>query len=386
MFALRPAGEALFFGDRDEVGQLRQIHVHSIGEVDSRIDNGRWTPPNSRVSIDLRDNNEEGQLMKLIALEEAFSIPELEKRYPRFQDLGDIRVSKEFAQHVQERLPDFTELRLPDMDANGVDVQVLSLTVPGIQADLSPAEAIDAAQFANDYLANAISQHPDRFAGFAALPMQDPGAAVSELHRAVGELGFVGALVNDHTQGHYLDEPQFDVFWSALEELDVPLYIHPGAPRLDHWNVLDGFPELIGPTWSWGAEAASHALRLLYGGVFDRHPQAKLILGHMGEFLPFQISRLDSRWLTLATGRTLNRMPSEYFGSNILITISGVPSPAALAGAVLAIGADAIMFAIDYPWEYSESATAAFTTAPLSEIDRHKIAHGNAERILHLVQ
>ena len=323
--------------------------------------------------------------MRLIALEEAFSIPELGRRHPGFYDLGAIPVSREFGRHVAERLPDFIELRLPDMDAHGVDVQVLSLTAPGLQArKLSTADAVAAARFANDHLAKVVAGHPDRFAGFAAVPLQDTTAAVAELRRAVTELGLRGALVNDHTDGHYLDEPRFDAFWAALEELDVPLYLHPGALPRERWNLVDGCPELIGPTFTWGAETGGHALRVLYAGVFDRHPGARLILGHMGEYLPFMISRLDSRYATLDPGRSLARQPSEYVGTNIHITISGVPSPAALAGAVLAVGADAILFAIDYPWEDTASATASFAGAALSAVDRHKIAHGNAEQLLGL--
>ncbi|GAA3556947.1 amidohydrolase family protein [Amycolatopsis ultiminotia] len=323
--------------------------------------------------------------MRLIALEEAFSIPELDRRHPAAGDLGAVPVGREIARHVAERLPDIAELRLADMDRHGVDVQVLSLGAPGLQiADLSPAEAIEDARLANDYLAKAIADKPDRFAGFAAVPLQDPEAAAVELRRAVTELGMRGALVNDHTDGHYLDEPRFDVFWSALEELEVPLYLHPAAPPRDHWDVLDGCPELVGPTWTWAVQTSGHALRMLYGGVFDRHPGARLILGHMGEFLPFMISRLDSRYQTMDPVRPLAHLPSHYIGTNILITVSGVPSPAALAGAVLSIGADAIMFAIDYPWEDTASATTAFAGAALSETDRHKIAHGNAERLLGL--
>jgi 2,3-dihydroxybenzoate decarboxylase len=322
--------------------------------------------------------------MRLIALEEAFSIPRLTGRHPGLTDLGPIPVSRDFGRHVAERLPDFTELRLPEMDRYGVDMQVLSHTAPGIQAGLGTGDAVDAARFANDYLAKVVTEHPTRFAGFAALPMQDPAAATAELRRAVEELGFRGALVNDHTEGRYLDDPVYERFWTTLEDLDVPLYLHPGAPAVESWKMLDGAAELIGPTFTWGAETGGHALRLLYSGVFDRHPRAHLILGHMGEYLPFMLSRLDSRYATLDPGRTLDRAPSAYVGTNILITISGVQSPAALAGAVLAIGADAIMFAIDYPYEYTESATTAFATAPLSDADRHKIAHGNAERLLKL--
>ena len=274
--------------------------------------------------------------MRYIALEEAFSVPELEDRQPS-PWLG-FRFSQRHIADWARKLPDFTEFRLPEMDAAGIDVQVLSLTVPGLQSDADERTARDDARLANDYLAQIVARHPDRFRGFAALPMQDPGAAAAELGRCVRELGFCGALVNDHFQGHYLDEPRYDEVWAALEELAVPLYLHPGAPPADHWKVLDGCPELYGATWSWAAETGGHALRVLYGGVFDRHPGTTLILGHMGEFLPFMRSRLDSRYLTLDLDTPLQRMPSAYIGSNVVITTSGVFSPAALTGAVLEIG------------------------------------------------
>jgi 2,3-dihydroxybenzoate decarboxylase len=319
--------------------------------------------------------------MKYIALEEAFSIPDLDRQpFAR----SDSRRVRRLVEDWSRKLPDFTEYRLPEMDAAGIDIQVLSLTIPGLQADIDPAAARDEATFANDYLARVVAGHPDRFRGFAALPLQDPAAAVAELERAVRELDMCGALVNDHLQGHYLDEPRYDELWSALEELAVPLYLHPGAPPADHWKVLDGRPELYGSTWSWAAETGAHALRVVFGGVFDRHPQATLILGHMGEFLPFMRSRLDSRYLTLEPESPLERMPSAYIGSNLLITTSGVFSPAALTGAVLEIGADAIMFSVDYPYESSHDAVAGFERTTLSDTDRHKIAHLNAERIMKL--
>lgn len=320
--------------------------------------------------------------MRYIALEEAFSIPELDDHRPSFW--GELRFSQRYATDFARRLPDFTEYRLPDMDAAGIDVQVLSLTVPGVQVDVDAATARDRARFANDYLARVVAEHPDRFRGFAALPMQDPRAAAGELGRAVRELGFCGALVNDHFQGHYLDEPQYEEIWAALEELSVPLYLHPGAPPADRWKVLDGRPELAGAMWAWAAEVGGHAMRIVVGGVFDRHPEATLILGHMGEFLPYMRSRLDSRYRILDPDLALRRMPSAYIGSNVLITTSGVFSPAALTGAVLEMGADAIMFSIDYPYESSREAVAGFEQTPLSDADREKIAHGNAERILRL--
>lgn len=320
--------------------------------------------------------------MRYIAIGEAFSIPELAERQSSPWPAN--RFSQRHLADWGRRLPDFTEYRLPEMDAAGIDIQVLSLTVPGLQADLAAPAARDDARFANDYLAPVVAEHPVRFRGFAALPMQDPAAAAAELGRCVRELGFCGALVNDHLQGHYLDEPRYDQMWAALEELSVPLYLHPGAPPADRWKVLDGRPELYGATWSWAAETGGHALRVIYGGVFDRHPGATLILGHMGEFLPFIRSRLDSGYATLDPQVPLQRLPSAYIGSNVVITTSGVFSPAALTGAVLEIGAEAVMFSVDYPYESSHEAVAGFERTTLSDADRHKVAHGNAERILRL--
>jgi 2,3-dihydroxybenzoate decarboxylase len=170
--------------------------------------------------------------------------------------------------------------------------------------------------------------------------------------------------------------------WEALESLDVPLYLHPGSPPADHWHVLRGHPELQGSMWSWAAEVSGHALRVLFSGVFDRHPSATLILGHMGEFLPYQRSRLDSRYPTQDVDYRLKQAPSAYLGTNILFTTSGVASPAALLGAVLEVGAEAVMFSVDYPYESSQEAVDGFLRTTLSPSDREKIAHGNAERIL----
>lgn len=312
-------------------------------------------------------------------MEEAFALPELQAGYP----VPKTETAARWVEDWGKRLCDYTTYRLPEMDAHGIDVQVLSLTAPGIQGLTDADQAVKDARIANNHLAEVIAAHPDRFRGLAALPLQNPDAAVTELHRAVGELGLSGALVNDHTNGTYLDDPRYEPVWSALEELDVPLYLHPGAPPAEPWKVLDGRPELRGPLWSWAAETSGHALRLVFGGVFDRHPGATLILGHLGEFLPFQLARLDSRYDRQEL-RTLARKPSEYFGDNILITTSGVCSPAALAGAVLAVGADAIMFAVDYPFEDTAEAVQFLEQAPISNRDRAKISHGNAERVLRL--
>jgi 2,3-dihydroxybenzoate decarboxylase len=320
--------------------------------------------------------------MRRVALEEAFWFDGLATP-AHFEGLR-LRYTQEALDRFKRGLADFTEYRLPEMDQYGVDVQVLSLTSPGIQTQPDPGVAVDDARRANDFLAETIARHPTRFAGLAALPLQDPERAVAELRRAVTGLGLCGALVNDHTLGHYLDEEQYAVVWAELQDLDVPLYIHPSAAPADSWHVLEGRPELDGATFSWAAATGGHAMRLVYGGVFDRFPRAKVILGHMGEFLPFQLTRFDARHRDLAMERPLGRMPSEYFGENIKITTTGVYSHAVLVAAVQAVGVDSVMFSIDYPYESTEEAVRFLDTAPLLPDDLALVAHGNADRLLKL--
>jgi 2,3-dihydroxybenzoate decarboxylase len=228
-----------------------------------------------------------------------------------------------------------------------------------------------------------VARHPTRYAGFATLPMQSPKAAADELTRAVTELGFKGALVNGHTQGRYYDDPTFDVVWERFQALGVPLYLHPidfptpPASFADH-------AELKGATWGWGVETGTHALRLLFGGVFDRFPKLKVILGHMGEGLPFQRWRFDSRFGAYPHGIALQRAPSEYIGTNIVITTSGVCSEAALAGAIAEMGEEAVMFSVDYPYESTAVAADFIEAASLSDRTRQLVCHGNAERLLKL--
>jgi 2,3-dihydroxybenzoate decarboxylase len=261
---------------------------------------------------------------------------------------------------------------------------VLSLTSPGIQMQPEPEIAVADARMANEYLAAVVRDHPARFAGLAAVPLQDPGQAVAELRRAVEQLGLCGALINDHTLGHYLDEPQYVPFWEVLQDLDVPLYIHPNAVPSDDWNVLRGYPELDSATWSWAARTGGHAMRLIFGGVFDRFPNARIILGHMGEFLPFQLARFDARYADLDLKQPLEKLPSAYFGTNIAITTTGVFSHAALIAAIQAVCVDSVMFSIDYPFEPSGKAAEFICSAPLAPADKERVTHANAERILQL--
>ncbi len=317
--------------------------------------------------------------VKKIALEEHFMTP------------GFQAYSKGFTQHIDpavfadlgRRLADFDELRLAEMDRAGIDVTVLSQTGPGVQGEADPGLAVARAQQSNDFLAEQIARHPTRFAGFAALPMHDPEQAGRELERAVRELGFKGSLVNGHTHGRYYDDPVYDAFWERMQSLDVPLYLHPTDAYVKP-QVLAGHPELDGAAWGWGVETASHALRLLFGGVFDRFPRLKIILGHMGEGLPFQRWRFDSRFAVYSHGVRLARAPSEYIGTNIVITTSGVCSHGALSGAIAEMGPEAVMFSVDYPYESTEIAAQFIEDAPLDDATRALVCHGNAQRLLKL--
>lgn len=320
--------------------------------------------------------------MKIIAIEEAVLLPGLVTQGTALN--GAIPFKPEVVAQWMKRLPDITAYRLADMDENGVTMQVLSLAPPGVQMQPDAAIAVADAQRANDALAGIIAAHPTRFGGLAALPLQDPEAAVREARRAMGDLGMAGFLVNGHTCGHYLDEPQFRTVWAALEELGAALYLHPTPAPTGDWGLPKDRPELVGPLYSWAAETAGHALRVVLGGVFDDFPGARLILGHMGEFLPFHVSRLDVQIDNIVTRVALKKKPSEYLRKNIAITTSGVMDDNMLQAAVRAVGIDNVLFAIDYPFEKSAQAVAFLRDASLPNAQIRKIAHGNAERILRL--
>ncbi|WP_197373744.1 amidohydrolase family protein [Mycolicibacterium baixiangningiae] len=319
--------------------------------------------------------------MRTIALEEHFITGEL----AHYSDATRSLAQPQVWQEASRRLADLAEQRLADMDAAGVDVAVLSLTAPGIQAEPDPQVAVARAAEANDFLAGLIAANPTRYRGFAALPLQNGEAAAKELERAVEQLGMCGALVNAHTQGVYLDAPPLRAVWERAESLDVPLYLHP-ANGFDTPHVITGHPELIGPMWSWGTDTATHALRLIFGGVFDDFPDAKLLLGHMGESLPYSLWRLDSRWdwhrhhgIELQLDH-----PSEYLRRNVYVTTSGVCDDPPLLCALAALGSDHVLFATDYPYEDITTATAFLAGAAISDDDRARISHGNAERLLHI--
>ncbi|MGW3561735.1 amidohydrolase family protein [Streptomyces sp. NPDC000963] len=320
--------------------------------------------------------------VRIIAIEEAIILPGLITQGTALN--GAIPFKPEVTAEWFKRLPDVTQYRLADMDANGVAMQVLSLTPPGVQMQPDAAVAVRDAQVANDALATVVDAHPTRFGGLAALPLQDPWAAVREARRAVLDLKMAGFLVNGHTNGHYLDEPQFRPVWAALEELGAALYLHPTPAPAGEWGLLKDRPELVGPLYSWAAETGGHALRVILGGVFDDFPGARLIVGHMGEFLPYHAPRLDVQIKNINTRVPLKKKPSEYLRQNIAITTSGVMDDTMLQAAIESVGIDNVLFAIDYPFEKSEQAVGFLRGANLSSSQRRKIAGGNAERILKL--
>ncbi|MGH3261385.1 MAG: amidohydrolase family protein [Trebonia sp.] len=282
-----------------------------------------------------------------------------------------------------------TEQRLERMDRAGVELAVLSLGSNGLQDVLDPARAVAAATEVNDALAKVVATHPDRYLGFAALPMLDVDAAVVELERCVRTHGFKGALVNGYSSdgslqnGRYYDDPGYDPLWACCSSLRVPFYLHPRNPLPDQRRIYEGREQLLGPTWAFGAETAVHALRMLIGGVFDRFPDLIVVLGHLGELLPFAIHRLEQR-LSRRTDSNLDRRPSEYLRDNFYLTTSGNFHTPSLIGILLELGADRLMFAADYPFEELDDGARWLDAVPISDRDRCKIASGNARRLLGL--
>ncbi len=317
--------------------------------------------------------------MRKIALEEHFVVPEF-REYGKKMGLGapPETVAKWIAQ-----MSDLGEGRIAAMDEGGVDFMVLSMTSPGVQLEPDAEKAKRLARLANDRLAEAVRAHPTRFGGFAHLALQDPEAAADELERAVRELGFLGTMVNGHTNGSYLDEDRYAPFWERAQALDVPVYIHP-QNSFDHPLMYQGHEELIGATWSWGVETGTHALRLVFGGTFERFPKARVILGHMGEMIPFFLARLDDRWRNHGDRGKLTVSPSETIKRNISITTTGVCQDSSLRCAIEAMGLENVMFSVDYPYEAIPEATRWIENAPLSDAERDAVGFDNAARILRL--
>jgi predicted TIM-barrel fold metal-dependent hydrolase len=325
---------------------------------------------------------------RVIALEEAFLHPKLRELYPQsYVKLLDL---------VKGHLTDVGPERIRRMDAAGIDLQVLSHVAPGVQT-LERETAMRLSKEVNDWLGGIIRAYPTRFAGFAMLPTQSPKDAADELERTVTQLGFKGALINGHTQERYLDDDSFSVLLERAQALDVPIYIHPTDPPKAITDMYyPGYPTLV-QSWGWQVETGTHLLRLMSSGVFDRYPRLKVIVGHMGELIPFNLKRINTaltmgEWLLASQSKApassrrkeMQKSVFYYMRENVFITTSGVFDHAALNCALAEVGIDNILFSVDDPFGDNFEAMDFLKTAQLSKEDKEKLAHGNAERLLKL--
>ena len=289
---------------------------------------------------------------------------------------------------LEESLLDMGEKRIEEMDEAGVDIQVLSLAVPGCEQ----FEASDGAAMArqtNDELSEVLKKYPERYVGLAALAPQDPEGAAGELERAVNKLGMRGAKLNSHVRGEYLDDQKFWPLFEMAERLDVPIYLHPTwpAPSILKPYADYGFP-LAGPPLGFAADACLHAVRLIYSGLFDKYPGLKIVLGHLGEGLPFWLYRIDFYWLRPWVAPEIKpkilQKPSYYINKNFLFTSSGMHFLPAFICAYMALGADMIAFGADHPFETGQDSLEALGILPICDADKEKFYHGNAEKLLKL--
>jgi 5-carboxyvanillate decarboxylase len=338
---------------------------------------------------------------KRIATEEAFATKEIVQAYRDLlarngsDDIGFnslmgyyLNNPSERTRAVSERLQDLSARRLADMDATGIDVQILSLTSPGVQI-FDAGTAVGLARSANDELAAAIAAHPTRYAGLAAVAPQDPAAAAKELERGVRKLGLKGAIVNSHTHGEYLDDPKFWDILAAAEALDVPIYIHPNTPSN---AMIKPFMErgLDGAVFGFAVETGLHALRLVVSGAFDRFPRLKIVLGHLGEGLPYWLFRIDfMHGASVRSGRyasqpKLKRRASEYLRENFYYTTSGMAWTPPIRYVQSVMGVDRLMYAMDYPYQFVPEEVNVTDELPIGYEDLKAFYQTNAERVFKL--
>jgi len=315
--------------------------------------------------------------MTLIALEEHLIPAGL---------VGQVWPNRSAPEALQAALMEVGEQRLRVMDEAGIDMQVLSVAAPAAQQ--TPAEdAVPLAIALNDRCAEVVAAHPDRYQALASLPTTDPGAAAAEAKRAVSELGFRGGVINGHTEGRFLDAPEFDELLGAIEQLDVPVYLHPTYPPPEVAEIyFSGLPApvslaLATAAWGWHAETGLHVLRLAVGGVFDRHPGLRVVVGHMGENLPFSLMRADA---VLSGARPGQRSVADIVREHVHITVCGYPTVPPLLCALSVFGADRILFSTDYPFGDAVVHSRFLAEAPISPTDRDKIGHHNARQLFRL--
>ncbi|MBI1397170.1 MAG: amidohydrolase family protein [Betaproteobacteria bacterium] len=322
-----------------------------------------------------------------IALEEHFAMDDTVEQSVRFSS------QKHWAE-LRSRLLDACDVRLAEMDRHGIEWMVISLNSPTVQAIPDAVAARELARRANDALAAHVARRAGRFLGFAALPMQDPDAATAELTRCVRELGFRGAMVNGFTQTGdgsglaYYDLPEYRPFWRVVESLAVPFYLHPRNPLPVDARIYDGHPWLYGPAWAFGQETAVHALRLMGSGLFDECPGLRLVLGHMGEGLPYNLWRVDNAnawlWRDVGHGYPAKKTITEYMKENVYITTAGNFSTPVLKAAIEILGEDRILFSTDWPFEDIADAATWFDRAGIGEETRRRIGRENAAALFGL--
>src|SRR2546423_7557898 len=372
-----------FQTERTVMNRRDFIYAASVGAASATM----RTPTGAQGNRDTTSNAPQvGAKLRTITLEEHFASPGFiagpgRDFIERLRNMG-ARGAKMFAQ-----LQDVGDRRMAEMDAAGVDMQVLSLNSPGIeQADV--AEQVAIARESNDFLADVVKANPKRFAAFACLPAAAPEQAADELDRRVRQQGFKGTLINGHTRGRYLDDKFFWPILERAEALNVPIYLHPTVPSKPVVDVLYGG---LSPTvsavfaaagWGWHIETGIHLIRMILGRVFDRYPKLQVVIGHLGEGVPFMLPRLNKNLPSEMT--KLARPLGAYLRENVHYTFGGFNFPATFLDLLLEVGVGRIMFSVDYPYGSMAEAHEFLQHLPVSETDRERIAHGNAEKLLSL--
>jgi 5-carboxyvanillate decarboxylase len=324
------------------------------------------------------------QRFERIAVEEGYTIPEMmEVRLKTVPPRSNTPTPMQ--DYVFRSLLDLGDARIKAMDEDGIACQVCVVASIGVQ-DIDPVQGNELCALASDRLSEAAKKYPGRLAGLAGFAPLDPERAAREIERAVTKKGLKGAVINSHSRGEYLDDPKFFPIFEVLQALDVPLYIHPRDPSPQMIKPFEVFGFKVG--WSWAAETGTHIIRLIGNGVFDRFPRLKIVIGHMGEGLPFHLDRIDNRyfWEHEMAGRTpaLKRRPSDYVRDNIAVTTSGMNFAAPLRLTIDTLGIDNVLFAADYPFENVRQSVDAIDAAPIADSDKRKLYSENAKRVFKL--
>jgi predicted TIM-barrel fold metal-dependent hydrolase len=323
--------------------------------------------------------------MKIIALEEHITTPlyaEKEVITPRRRQ-SMIDRGQRVGHDVNAELLNVSNTRIAAMNEAGIDLQILSMTMPGPQG-LPPDEAIAVARDANDRMADAVKTHPNRFAAFACLPTPDVAASVKELERTVSGLGFKGTMINGHTNGEFLDDKKYWPIFEAAQALDMPVYLHPRDVPPKAAFYFEGYPEIATAACGFTVDTTIHFMRLVFAGVFESFPKLKFLLGHLGEGLPFVLDRIEDHTALATKRKGFKKTFAETMRENVWVTTSGNFSPPSLRCTVDVMGIDRVMFSIDWPYESNKVGMEFFNKLDLPQADMEKLAHGTAEKLLKL--